>query len=218
MSEIDLIPQDYYNRLRMLRLMKCFMVATIGLVLATASIYGTLEYLIDRNHQVIASLEQKKAAANLQRAELNDLLARSRSLTDRLDVLERLRGGAAAQDMFVAVDRALDGETVWFTHWSFRRAGKAAPQTPKSVNTGYFIVIPSGQGPGAAPAWQIATHMEIRGQAVDHAALSNFVRRLLNQPQIADVRVLSTHKRKYGLGSVVEYSLAVTINSNRVNT
>lgn len=217
MSEIDLIPQDYHNRLRVARLMKGFVISTIGLVLITASIYGALEYLIERDSRVVASLEQKKAAATQQRQALNDLLARSRTLTDKLEVLERLRGGAAAQDMFIAVDRALDGETVWFTHWSFRRAGKAAPQAPKTLNTGYFIVIPRGQGPGAAPAWQIGTHMEIRGQAIDYAALSNFVKRLLNQPQIGDVRVLSTHKRNYGGDSVVEYGLAITVNSNGVD-
>jgi hypothetical protein len=218
MSEIDLIPQDYHNRLRMGRLMRGFGVATIGLILVTASASATLGYLNERDSKIVASLEQKKAAATQQRLVLNDLLARSRRLKDQLDVLERLRGGAAAQDMFVAVDRALDGETVWFTHWAFRRAGKTAPQAPKTVNKGYFIVIPRGKGPGAAPAWQIATHMEIRGQAVDHAALSQFVRRLLNQPQIGDVRVLNTHKREFASSSVVEYSLAITIDSNQVDT
>jgi hypothetical protein len=218
MNEIDLIPQDYHNRLRLARLLKRFAASTMGLVLVTALAYGTLEHLIERDGQAIAVLEQKKAAATQQRLALNDLLARSRGLADRLEILERLRGGAAAQDMFVAVDRALDGDAVWFTHWSFRRAGQAAQQAPASANTGYFVVIPRGQGPGAAPAWQIGTHMEIRGQARDHAALSLFVRRLLNQPLIGDVRVLSTRKHKSGSSSVVEYSLAITIDSNPVDT
>ena len=112
------------------------------------------------------------------------------------------------------VDRALDGDSVWFTAWSFLRAGVAAPSEPQTVNTGYFIVIPQGGGSEPLPAWQIRTHMEIRGQARDHRALSEFVRRLLDQAQIADVRVLNTHQQKYGQATVVDFELAVVVNSN----
>ena len=52
----------------------------------------------------------------------------------------------------------------------------------------------------------------IRGQARDHSALSRFVRRLFEQPEIQDIRILNTSladNREF-----VDFNLAVTVNSN----
>ena len=114
----------------------------------------------------------------------------------------------------MAVDRALKDGSVWFTSWSFLRAGVEAEREKRGVNTGYFIVIPQGEGADPEPAWQIKTHMEIKGQARDHAAMSDFVRRLLDQPQIGDIRVLNTRQHRYSLATVVDFELAVVVNSN----
>jgi hypothetical protein len=40
------------------------------------------------------------------------------------------------------------------------------------------------------------------------------VRRLLDQAQIADVRVLNTRQHKYSQATVVDFELAVVVNSN----
>jgi len=213
-SEMDLIPQDYRDQLRISRALKRFTVSAAGLLLLSALVYLALGVAISEDRRIIQALEKKKAITSQQRLVLERLQGERQSLADRLAVLERLRGGAAAQEMFVAVDRALDGDSVWFTAWSFLRAGVAAPSEPQTVNTGYFIVIPQGGGSEPLPAWQIRTHMEIRGQARDHRALSEFVRRLLDQAQIADVRVLNTHQQKYGQATVVDFELAVVVDSN----
>jgi hypothetical protein len=211
---MDLIPQDYRNYLTISRTVKGFALAAATVLLLSALVYAALEVAINKDGSAIQALEKKKAITSQQRLALESLHHQLQSLTDKLTVLERLRGGAAAQEMFVAVDRALDGDSVWFTNWSFLRAGVAAARQPQAVNTGYFIVIPPGQGAAPEPAWQISTHMEIKGQASDHGALSEFVRRLLNQPQIGDVRVLNTHQRKYSLATVVDFELAVVVNAN----
>ena len=213
-SEMDLIPQDYRDKLRISRGVKRFTFSAAGLLLLSALVYAALEVAIREDSGAIQALEKKKAITSQQRLVLESLQDQHRSMADKLAVLERLRGGAVAQDMFVAVDRSLDSDSVWFTSWSFLRAGSAAPREPQTVNTGYFIVIPQGQGSDPQPAWQIKTHMEIKGQARDHAALSEFVGRLLDQSQIADVRVLNTHQRKYKLATVVDFELAVVVNSN----
>jgi Tfp pilus assembly protein PilN len=212
---MDLIPQDYRDHLRISRVVKHFTVSAVGLLLLSGLLYAVLEVAIAEDRRAIQVLEKKKAITSQQRLVLESLQDQQKSVADRLAVLERLRGGAVAQDMFIAVDRALDGDSVWFTSWSFLRAGSAAPREPQTVNTGYFIVIPQGQGTDPQPAWQIKTHMEIKGQARDHAALSEFVGRFLDQSQIADVRVLNTRQHKYGQATVIDFELAVVVNSNR---
>ncbi|MEN8802551.1 MAG: hypothetical protein ABF297_11290 [Thiogranum sp.] len=212
---MDLIPQDYRDRLRISGLVKRFTFSAAGMLLLSALVYAAFGIAISNDSKAIRALEKKKAITSQQRLVLERLQGEHRGMADKLAVLERLRGGAVAQDMFIAVDRALDGDSVWFTSWSFLRAGSAAPREPQTVNTGYFIVIPQGQGSDPQPAWQIKTHMEIKGQASDHAALSEFVRRLLDQSQIADVRVLNTRQHKYRQATVVDFELAVVVNSNR---
>ena len=194
--------------------MKRFTFAAAGMLLLTVLIYAALEVAIRENSEAIQALEKKKAITSQQQRVLESLQGQHQSIADKLAVLERLRGGAAAQEMFVAVDRALEGESVWFTSWSFLRAGSAVPREPQGINTGYFIVIPQGESADSEPAWQIKTHMEIKGQASDHAALSGFVRRLLDQPQISDIRVLKTRQHKYSQTTVVNFELAVIVNSN----
>jgi hypothetical protein len=211
---MDLIPQDYRDYLTLSRVVKRFTYSAAGMLLLSALVYAALEVASSEDSRAIQVLEKQKAITSQQRLVLESLQGQQQSMADKLAVLERLRGGAVAQEMFVVVDRALDGDSVWFTSWSFQRAGFAAPREPQAVNTGYFIVIPQGQGSDPAPAWQIKTHMEIKGQARDHAALSEFVRRLLDQSQIGDVRVLNTRQRKYGQATVVDFELAVVVNSN----
>lgn len=214
MSEMDLIPQDYRDYLRVSRVVKRFTFSSASLLLLSALAYAMLEVATREDSRAIQALEKQKAITSQQRLVLESLQGQHQSMSDKLAVLERLRGGAAAQEMFVAIDRALDDGSVWFTSWSFLRAGFEAPREKQAVNTGYFIVIPQGQGAEPEPAWQIKTHMEIRGQARDHAAMSEFVRRLLAQPQIGDIRVLNTQQHKYSQATVVDFELAVVVNSN----
>ena len=211
---MDLIPQDYRDYLRVSRALKQFAFMAVGTLLLSALVYAAFDFAIREDSTAIQALERKKAITSQQRLVLESLQEQQQTMSDKLAVLERLRGGAVAQEMFVAVDRALDDGKVWFTSWSFRRAGFEAPREKRGVNTGYFIVIPQGEGSAQEPAWQIKTHMEIRGQARDHAAMSEFVRRLLGQPQIGDIRVLSTRQHKYSQATVVDFELAVVVNSN----
>jgi hypothetical protein len=114
--------------------------------------------------------------------------------------------------MFTVIDHALDGGDVWFRSWRFQRAGaEVEMEGEESVNTGYFVVLPPDGESSESRAWRVETHMEIRGHARDHAALSTFVRRLYEQPSIEDVKVLKTNAREYDHGSLVDFDLAVVV-------
>ena len=213
---MDLIPADYRRQLSLARSVRRSALSFGLLLLVAGGLYGALHYGVREDAKKIRALEVEKAISTQQRLVLEDLKAKDKRLASKLAILEHLRGGAAAQNMFVAIDQALDGHTVWFSEVSFRRAGQAVSRDADKPKPGsnYFILIPQGDGAKPTPAWQIKTHMEIKGQAMDHSALSAFVRRLLSQPEVGTVRVLSTKQRKYTQVAVIDFELAVVVNSS----
>jgi hypothetical protein len=134
-------------------------------------------------------------------------------LESQLALLRELRSGAAAREMFLTLDRVLINGEVWFLDWEFQRAGSMVKQNEKeqAVNTGYFIIVQSNEDTGTSEAWKIETHMNIRGQAKDHSALSRFVRRLFEQPEIKDVRILNTTRARGR--EMVEFRLAIIVKN-----
>ena len=217
---MDLIPADYRRYVQQLRLLQrwgFFMLVIVGLSVTTSA---GLKYMAGEYQKEIVVLEKKKAISSHQRGILQELEKDRQLLTKKHQVLEKLRGGALAEDMFVNIDRALDGRNVWFKSWKFMRAGSKTSEQPRGVNTGYFIVIPEGDRASKKEqeAWQIETHMEVSGQATDHEALSSFVRRVLQQPQIGDVRILNTQQQVSVDRTVVDFRLVIMVNSGYANS
>lgn len=186
----------------------------LAMVLGMGLIYGFLIYQATALRERTTVLEQQRAVTVQQRAELEQLDARKRELTQQLTVLNGLRSGAPARMVFQAIDRALANNQLWFVDWEFRRAGVIVPEDQAhTVETGYFIVVPKDQAVGAPGEWGVQTHMTIRGQALDHAALSRFVDRLFAQDAVVDVRVQRTSLRRQRETDVVEFDMTVVLNS-----
>ena len=211
---MDLIPGDYRRYIEQLQILQRWGLGILAYIILVMVITFGLKYFAQQYQQDIVVLEKKKAISSHQRSILQELEKEREALVAKREVLEKLRGGALAEDMFVNIDRALSGKDVWFKNWSFVRAGSKTREQDKGVNTGYFIVVPEGQRSNKKDndAWKIQIHMEISGQATDHEALSSFVRRVIQQPQIADVRILNTQKHAQQNSAVVDFKLIVMIN------
>lgn len=211
MTEIDLVPGDY-RRLTWLRGRVRFTVtAVMASVFLSVALYAGLRVWSVSIDSQVATLQSKQAITNQQREALTKLDVHKSELQRKLELLTGLRGGAEAVQMFVTIDRAMQDNDVWFLDWNFQRAGTTVRNTPETTSNGYFILIPAEDGKGSNEAWKIDTHMTFRGQARDHSALSAFVRRLYRQQEIQDVRILDTTRKTNG--SVVDFRLAVTVNS-----
>lgn len=212
---MDLIPEDYRRYLQQLSMFKIWGSTVFVLLIVSTSISFALNYKADIYQNEIVSLEKKKAISSLQRNVLQDLQKDHEKLKSKHHVLEKLRGGAMAKNMFVTVDRALEGNDVWFKKWRFDRAGSKTKVVDKKVNTGYFIVIPENETKSnkTGEAWKIQTQMEVNGEAKDHEALARFVRRLLQQKQIGDVRILNTRQQMNTGITVVDFKLGIIVNS-----
>ena len=217
MIDIDLIPAEYRARQSHKRWLTLLLAASGTLIVAAVGSYFALSYLTKEVRSDVEELLTHQAITKQQRAELEELSAYKTELQQQLALLNGLRSGAAAETMFVTIDRALVDEELWFLRWQFQRAGVIVGEEEKGVETGYFIVVPRGKS-GAdkerARPWQVETHMSIKGQASDHSTLSKFVRRLFQQPEIADVRLHKTSLRHYSTAQVVDFDLDIVLNSD----
>ena len=217
---MNLIPEDYKRYLQQLLMLQRWGLTVLAIIVISASISFSLNYRAEEYQKEIVVLEKKKEISSQQRNQLQNLQKDHDKLRAKHNVLEKLRGGALAKNMFSTVDRALDGNDVWFKKWRFDRAGSKTRETVKAINTGYFIVIPEGEGSNkkTGEAWKIQTRMEVNGEAKDHEALASFVRRLLRQPQIGEVRIMNTRQQTHADITVVNFKLAIIVNSRVSNS
>ncbi|MGB5538977.1 MAG: hypothetical protein WBO37_02690 [Gammaproteobacteria bacterium] len=216
MTEIDLIPTDYRYRIWLQGRARQVVSVVVVLLVALLLVMTTMHYLSGRADARIAELQAQQAITAQQREQLTRLDGNRAELESRLALLGGLRGGAAASAMFVAIDRAMVQGDVWFKGWEFNRAGSVVERRQEATSNGYFIVMPAADGTESTEAWKIETHMKIRGQAKDHSALSGFVRRLYQQPEILDVRILNTSVAANS--RFVDFNLAVTVNAREAGS
>ena len=172
--------------------------------------------MLDRRIEIydheLQELRTEHARAEQQLKQLTELRSSRDALDQRVSLLEGLRGGVAAKQMFTIVDDAME-ENIWFRQWSFRRAGEVVDEEPDAVETGYFIVLPQESKDGPRRAWRLETHMEILAEAADHSALARFVRRLAQRPEIESARILNTQNQGEAASGRVEFELAVLVRS-----
>jgi type IV pilus assembly PilN-like protein len=209
MREVDLIPQSYRRERARTRWIKLIASAAAGLVVSTAAARIALDAAVNDLRARNATLEARQSTTIQEGNQLATLTADGDRYRQQLYLLKGLRSGTAATNLFRIVDEAMVGQELWFRNWQFRRAGVTNAEG-QAVETGYFIVVPDGAKP--AELWQVETHMTIAGQAKDHAALSEFVKRLLSQPGIETVRIRRSEQQRYEARSIVDFDVAVVIN------
>jgi cell division protein FtsB len=214
MSDIDLIPQAYRTRRWQVRWMKHTAYLIVGLTGTLILTWTVLGVAIGNARADVEALQNKLSHTAQQRADIERLSAEKTELERQFRLLSNLRSGTAAGDMFVTVDQALTSDDVWFRNWKFERAGIMVGEEVRTTNTGYFVVVPDGADQLASNELRIQTHMEIRGQALDHSALSSFVRRLFVQPGIDDIRIRRTSLIDRNRSDTVDFELAVVLNTD----
>jgi len=216
MHEIDLVPDDYRQLLGLRRALTIFIAVFVCLVLAVAGGRFWIGQLMRSEKKLVEKLELGESALLKKQKVITELREQKKVLTERLAVLNVLRGGPKAVCLFEVVDRSINPST-WFTHWKFvRETEKTTKKQQHLTQTGYFIVVPPGKNRGEgvdeAEVWRKSMHMDIRGQALNHASLAGFVRKLLVQPEVEDVKVLSTITRQYQGVEVINYDLVVVVH------
>ncbi|MBT8103451.1 MAG: PilN domain-containing protein [Gammaproteobacteria bacterium] len=214
MADLDLIPQDYRNKLNQRAVIRQYLIVfAIVNVLVLAS-GGLFAQLTQKATTRIQELTTENAITEQQQTQLEQLATQQSEFEQRWSLLRGLRAGAAVEDIFRIIDRALTNDDLWFVNWSFRRAGVVVDGETRGIETGYFLIVPANERSDETPQWQVETHMTLEGRALDHQALSTFVRSLFEQPDIKDVSVQKTSLTNYASGRVVSFDLTIVLNSD----
>ena len=214
MTEIDLIPKEYRIRQWQSRWLKVAAFLFAAMLLVHLGAYAVLLSQHQAAETEVATLEASQRVSAEQRAELERLSAAKAEFDQQLKLLTGLRSGASAEQLFLTVERALETDDVWFTDWRFQRSGIVVESPENGVNTGYFIVVPPEPGTSSEQPWRVRTHMTIRGRSRDHSALSSFVKSLFGQPEIDDVHLGQTSMTRLDGNDLVDFDLAVVMNTN----
>ncbi len=214
MAELDLIPEDYRKRLGRHAEIRQYAIAFAILnvvILGSAGLFGQLSR---QANEEIQELKTQSAITEQQQTQLEQLSSQQKEYEQRWSLLRGLRAGAAIEDIFRIIDGAIVSNDLWFENWSFRRAGVVVDGETRGIETGYFVIVSADEQSGENPDWQVETHMVLEGRALDHQALSTFVRALFEQPDIKDVSVQKTSLTDYANGRVVSFDLTIILNSD----
>ncbi len=214
MDNIDLIPNAYRTRRWQSSWLRTAAILLASLSIAFAVGLTKLNAVTVSSKARVEALQARQTVTAQQRVDIERLNTQRAELEQQFELLSGLRSGAAAEDMFVAIDRALTSDDLWFLEWKFERAGVMVGESVRTVNTGYFIVVPDGANSATGDAHRVQTNMTILGQSKDHSALSGFVRNLFAQPEIDDVRIRRTSANRNGQISVVDFELGVVLKTN----
>lgn len=213
MAEIDLIPEDYRDWLKKKAVLRPYMIVFIVIIAVTVASGVGLGHAAEQAKARASELQTENAISRQQQEQLEQLKEQQAVYERQWSLLRSLRAGAAVEDIFNIIDRSLDGNNLWFVDWKFQRAGVVVDGEQRGVETGYFVIVSPDDRAAADAEWQVETHMTIHGQARDHQALSTFVRALFEQPGIKDVSVKKTALTDYANGRVVDFNVAVILNS-----
>ena len=212
MAEIDLIPSDYRRRLQQQSMLRSYGIGLIAVNAAIVALALGIMQSVKAKQDEATALRTANALTRHQQEQLDQLRAQRSGYEEQWSLLRGLRAGAEIEDIFELVDRSLVDDRLWFSAWSFRRAGVVTDGAPRGTETGYFVIVDPEQA-GDDPAMKVETHMSISGQASDHQALSRFVRNLFEQPDVKDVSVQKTSQSSIGTTRIVEFDLTVVLNS-----
>ena len=198
MREIDLIPRDHGERRRVRRALLRTSALMAILLVASAAGRLALELSIARERPIVELRQRGDQKAVGEQSRIAELGQRKSAVEARLGRLKGLQQGASWEAVLQSVDRAF-GKGIWIDQLTVI---STAPSSP-GLATG------SATGPAATPASALKQQrVEIKGHAIDHAAVTAFTRGLREQPAVRDVRLVDTGLRRYSTTQVVDFTLA----------
>lgn len=194
MADIDMIPRSYRDALRAQRALRSYGVALAALLLAGVAAVSLLHWRLAVETPQLDQLRTTTAQAEALRVRLAATITRKDALDQDAHALAALRGTGAIARLAQALDGALN-DKVWFDtlHYSrteeLLKAPLPAPLPSGALTTRASLQATAVPGP---QTWLLARHVDIGGQALDHAALSSFLAALSTNPVLADVRFLKS--------------------------
>jgi hypothetical protein len=210
MGDMNLIPDDYRQRLDLRRVLRNFIVACMLVVGCLGLGKALLAHLIWRENVQVVRLEQQEQVLQHNKTRTEEYRQQKLVTEQQLAALNALRGRDRVALFLNAIDSAY-AEGVWFDNLRFMRRASTGKldNVPAAANAGIFIVPTETE---ASPSLEINHSAEIVGHAVSHSMLAEFMRKLGTESSVADLRLIDTGTRNYTTIQVVDFNLALQIS------
>ncbi len=194
MREIDLIPREHVQQRRVRRSLRQAAVAAVALLAIIAAARLALGLAIAQQRPAIDQLRKDEHEASALRARLAELSARKSEADARLAAWQRLQQPAPWRHALGRIDSAF-GRGLWFDQLTLHHAAPAAAETGEPTASPRHLAV------------------QVKGHALDHAALTAFTRALGEQPGLRGVRLLDSSLRRYSMADVVDFTVALRLEA-----
>lgn len=184
MAEIDMIPRDYRDRLRVRRTLRATGIALALVAALGTAIHAGLRWRSTALDREIAALE---AVAEQDRsdAEHNAALQTEQARRHRQGaVLRALRREGELATLAQSLEKAMTDQ-VWLTGLDIERNVQAANQ---GAPAGQDVVAEQLEADG----WRLSSVVQLSGQAQNYRAVTAFLAALGRQPGIANLKLVGS--------------------------
>jgi len=202
MADIDMIPREYRDGVRVRRTLR---LAGVALVLVVAA--GTLASIglrwrsaaLERSATALQTAAAQAQADSARGAQQQAERSRQEQAHAVLRTLRR-RGELAALAQSLDAALAQGPDAVWLTGLQVERDVQGAPAGANAAAPA-AAALPDGteefSAPGATPAaapqtWRLRSAIELNGQAASYEAVTAFLSALGRQPGIAGLRLVGS--------------------------
>jgi cell division protein FtsB len=217
MNDIDLIPRSYRDAVRVRRVLGRAAIAMAALLVTGLVMYAYVFWQLRSEKFQLTNFRSEAKRIDGLRKQVDILNARKTSLEHMALTLSALRGAGEIYRTAEAVNSALNAG-VWLTSLRFSREQQvldAAQPTAKPAN-GYTVIrTASGAGAGQKEdAWRLSNSIQIKGAAIDHTFLAEFMKKLSGQPGIVEVRFLNSNAESDEVAQNIQFSAAAILQPN----
>ena len=206
MADIDMIPREYRDGVRVRRTLRLAGIA-LALVVAVGALGGIglrwLSVALERSADVLQAAAAQAQADNARDAQQQAERGRQEQAHAVLRTLRR-QGELAALAQGLDAALAQGPDAVWLTGLRVERDVQGVP----AGHTGTAAAaLPEGteefSAPDATPAaplqtWRLRSAIELDGQAASYEAVTAFLSALGRQPGIAGLRLVSSNAAAEG--------------------
>jgi Tfp pilus assembly protein PilN len=206
MADIDMIPRSYREGLRVRRTLAAYGAALAVLLVVGAGASLLLRWRVAVETPKLERMRSDSALAGALRTQLGSAQQRRDTLAADVEALALLRGAGETAALARMLDTTLN-ERVWIEQLRFTRTEEALRDPlPPTLPPGAVRSTPApGAAQGAAPAWQLGSHVELSGQALDHRAMTDFLGALVQHPLLNGVRFLNSSEAPAEQGGAVSF-------------
>jgi Tfp pilus assembly protein PilN len=189
MADIDMIPRSYRNTLRVRRMLSAYGAALALLVVAGGGASLVLRWRLAVETPRLEQLRASSALAGAMRTQLAGAQQRKDALAGDVEAFAALRGGGEVGALAQVLESTLN-DKVWIEQLRFSRTQELLRDPlPSPLPPG---TVQAKGASGAVQAWQLGSHIELSGQALDHGAMTRFLSPLAADPALARVRFLNS--------------------------